>query len=139
MRIKVRKGAFMPDRQHTRDAGLDIFAPNNDGGIYMVEPHSTLHVDTGVYVELPANTVGFIKARSSMFRAGIMTDGVIDECYRGSIGVMLYNSTDRPYYFNAGQRIAQLVIVPCVYTDLILTDILSNTDRGEDGFGSTGA
>ena len=57
----------MPDRQHTRDAGLDIFAPNNDGGIYMVEPHSTLHVDTGVYVELPANTVGFIKARSSMF------------------------------------------------------------------------
>lgn len=138
MRLKVRKGSYMPDRAHTRDAGLDLFAPNTDGGTYVIEPHSTLHVDTGVFVELPANTVGFIKSRSSMFKAGIMTDGTIDESYRGSIGVMLYNSTDKPYTFHTGQRIAQLVIVPCVYTDLILTDILSNTDRGEDGFGSTG-
>ena len=127
----------MPERKHVRDAGLDLFAPEKEGA-YIVHPHSTLHVDTGVYVELPANTVGFIKSRSSMFKAGIMTDGVIDECYRGSIGVMLHNSTDEPLVFCAGQRIAQLVIVPCVYTDLVPTDILSNTDRGEDGFGSTG-
>lgn len=137
MRVKIRKGSYMPERKHVRDAGLDLFAPEKEGA-YIVQPHSTLHVDTGVYVELPANTVGFIKSRSSMFKSGIMTDGVIDECYRGSIGVMLHNSTDEPLAFFAGQRIAQLVIVPCVYTDLVLTDALSNTDRGEDGFGSTG-
>ena len=69
---------------------------------------------------------------------GLTAEGVIDAHYTGSIVVKLYNHTHDPYHFKAGDKIAQLVILPCVLPPLELVDSLDETDRGDKGFGSTG-
>ena len=88
MKIKLSKGAFMPERAHDNDAGLDLKAPHD---ALILAGHSVI-IDTGVHVELPKNTVGMIKSRSGLLtRHNIVTDGTIDEGYRGSIAVKLLN------------------------------------------------
>jgi dUTP pyrophosphatase len=92
-----------------------------------------------VHIELPAGYVGLVKSRSGLYvNHNISTDGVIDENYRGAIGVTLINNGSTPMKLRAGDRIAQLVIVPCIYPDVEIVDKLSDSDRGERGFGSTG-
>lgn len=135
MKIYLDQHGTLPTRAHITDAGLDLYSP----GDYTIAPGMTLAIDTGVHVELPEKTVGFIKSRSSMFKAGILTDGTIDEGYSGAIGVMLYNSTASSYMIRKGDRIAQLVILPIFRPALELQDKpLTKTARGENGFGSTG-
>jgi dUTP pyrophosphatase len=81
-----------------------------------------------------------IKSRSGLNKnKGVQCEGVIDENYRGPIGVVLYNHSNETVQFNRGDRIAQLVVLPCLHVDLELVDKLTDTDRGEGGFGSTGA
>ena len=134
MKAMLDEGAFVPERKHPTDAGLDLKTPID----VFIRPKNRAFVDTGVHVELPANTVGMIKSRSGLNKNyGVQCEGVIDENYRGSIGVVLYNHSDRPLKFNKGDRIGQLVILPCVYEDVELVDKLDDTDRGEGGFGST--
>jgi dUTP pyrophosphatase len=142
MKIKLDKGAFAPERKHPRDAGLDLKIPDifiyRNAGV-IVPSFGSAFIDTGVHVELPAGYVGLVKSRSGLFvNHNVTTDGVIDENYRGSIGVHLINHSDTPLKLRAGDRIAQLVIVRCDYTDVEIVDKLSDTDRGNDGFGSTG-
>lgn len=142
MKIKLDKGAFAPERQHPRDAGLDLRIPDlfiyRNAGI-IIPSYGSAFIDTGVHIELPAGYVGLIKSRSGLYaNHGISTDGVIDENYRGAIGVTLINNSDTPLKLRAGDRLAQLIIVPCIYVDVEIVDTLSNTDRGADGFGSTG-
>lgn len=136
MKVMLDEGAFAPERKHPTDAGLDLKTPID----VFIRPKNRAFVDTGVHVELPANTVGMIKSRSGLNKNyGVQCEGVIDENYRGSIGVVLYNHSDKHVTFNKGDRIGQLVILPCIYEDVELVDKLGNTDRGEGGFGSTGA
>jgi len=135
MKVMLDEGAFAPERKHPTDAGLDLKTPI----AFRVAGQGRMFIDTGVHVELPANTVGMIKSRSGLNKNfGIQCEGVIDENYRGSIGVVVCNHDLNKISFNRGDRIGQLVILPCVYEDVELVDKLGDTDRGEGGFGSTG-
>ena len=148
MKILLDKGAKMPTRAHPWDAGLDLYAPYDvcvprnyvyvhcDAGGFGIE---NAIIDTGVHVEIPEGYVGLIKSKSGLnVKHGLTAEGVIDAHYTGSIVVKLYNHTDETYHFKAGDKIAQLVIVPCLLPRLELVDNLEETDRGDGGFGSTG-
>ena len=152
MKIMLDKGAKMPTRAHPWDAGLDLYAPYDayvpgnyvnvcgydgaGGGRFDI---SSAVIDTGVHVEIPEGYVGFIKAKSGLnVKHGLTGTGVIDSHYTGSIKVKLYNHEREAYRFKAGDKIAQLVILPCLLPELDLVDSLEETDRGDGGFGSTG-
>lgn len=139
MKIMLDKGAKMPTRAHPWDAGLDLYAPEGVGA-YCIDPcGGSTTIDTGVHMEIPEGYVGFIKAKSGLnVKHGLTCTGVIDSHYTGSICVKLYNHTPEPYCFHAGDKIAQLVILPCLLPELELVDSLEETDRGDGGFGSTG-
>ena len=135
MKIVLDEGAIMPTRAHTYDAGLDLYA--KESGFVFADSSNTF--DTGVHVKIPEGCVGFIKSKSGlMVNYGILTDGTIDCGYTGSIRVCLFNLSEDDLYVQAGDKIAQLVIVPCVLLPLEQVDKLEKTDRGAKGFGSTG-
>lgn len=135
MKIYLDAHGILPHRAHDTDAGLDIYCP----GDYTIAPGMTVVIDSGVHIELPELTVGLVKSRSSMFRAGIISDGTIDEGHSGSIEVMLYNSSPISYTVHKGDRIAQLVILPIMRPALEVQDKpLTGHGRGSGGFGSTG-
>ena len=140
MKIMLDKGAKMPTRAHTFDAGLDLYAPEG-ACTYGVSPcGGSVTIDTGVHVQIPEGYVGFIKAKSGLnVKHGLTCTGVIDAHYTGSIAVKLYNHHYcLRYDVRPGDKIAQLVILPCLLPELELVDSLEDTDRGENGFGSTG-
>ena len=134
MKIKLDDDfGIMPMRAHKTDAGLDIFSPID----FTVE--DSFVVNTGVHVELPAGTVGFLKSKSGLnVNYGITSEGVIDEGYTGAIRVKLYNNSGTPVHFKRGEKITQLVILPCIIPEIEQADKLDETERGECGFGSTG-
>jgi dUTP pyrophosphatase len=135
MKVVLDKGAYMPTRAHEADAGLDLYA--KDGCV--VPAKESVSFDTGVHIELPPNTVGFLKSKSGLnVKFGLLNEGVIDEGYTGSIVVKLYNHGSRDYIVNKGDKISQLVILPIVKPELELADSLEQTERGENGFGSSG-
>ena len=135
MKIMLDKGAKMPTRAHEWDAGLDLYATHD--GYIRCNSHRTF--DTGVHIEIPEGYVGLVKSKSGlMVNHGITTDGTIDAHYTGPIKVYLFNSGGSKYEVKAGDKIAQLVIVPCLLPELELVDRLDETDRGDNGFGSTG-
>ena len=146
MKIMLDKGAKMPTRAHPWDAGLDLYTPvdicvpeTRYSEFFEEVEIGCATVDTGVHVEIPEGYVGFIKSRSSMnIMKGLSCEGVIDAHYTGSITVKLYNYASEEYNFDAGDRIAQLVVLPCLLPELELVDSLEETDRGDAGFGSTG-
>ena len=99
-------------------------------------------VGTNVRVEIPQGFAGLLFARSSLSRLGLMLAngvGVIDHGYTGEVMVPLVNVGRDPVSVRKGERIAQLVIVPCLFPDFIWVDKLDETERGAGGFGSTGA
>lgn len=135
IKIKLDKGAIAPSRGHTWDAGMDLYSPVDK----IIPAKESITFDTGVHLEIPERWVGLIRSRSGMMvNHGITTDGTIDAHYTGSIRVCLFNHSDFEYRVNAGDKIAQLVIVPCMLPRLELVDSMEKTDRGDNGFGSTG-
>lgn len=135
MKIKLDKGAYMPTRAHSTDAGLDIYAMQTQ----IVPAKESAIFDTGVHIELPPNTVGMLKSKSGLnVKHGITSEGVIDVGYTGSIVVKLYNNSGYDYTVNAGDKISQLVILPILAPELELVEDLESTERGTGGFGSTG-
>lgn len=137
MRIKLDNGAIVPLRAHPTDAGLDLYAPMTIERTIIPSGCSDM-IDTGVHVELPKGHVGFVMTRSGMNKKDLHCEGVIDEDYRGSIGVRIYNGGDNYYAVSPGDKIAQLVVVPCWLGSCEVAQELTETDRGENGFGSTG-
>lgn len=135
MKIKLNRGAFVPVRAHDTDAGADLRAPIGA----VVPARGSRVIDTGVHIQLPHGYVGMLKSKSGLnVRHGITSEGVIDEGYTGPIKVKLYNHGDEPYKIERGDKITQLVIIPCEYVDFYLVDDLEDSERGSDGFGSTG-
>lgn len=137
IKIALDPGAHMPTRSHEWDAGLDLYAMND----VWLRPCSYEFFDTGVHIAIPRGYVGFVKSRSGLMLKGMKTDGTIDADYTGSIGVTLYNHHRGDVYIKRGDRIAQLVIVPCLIPrleDIEIVDELEETERGDGGFGSTG-
>lgn len=164
MKIMLDKGAIMPTRAHDTDAGLDLYARESK----IVPAGGSAVFDTGVHIELPeewivyrpvktvslgnddsveirgadkytVKTVGFLKSKSGLnVKHNITSEGVIDMGYTGSIVVKLYNHGKEDYQVNAGDKISQLVIFPILTPGLELVDKLEDTERGDNGFGSTG-
>lgn len=137
MKITLDVGAVMPVYAHNYDAGLDLYA-RKDIEPVVIPAGSFAIFDTGVHMAIPQHFCGLVKTRSSMLQKGLMTDGLVDSDYTGSIRVILFNHGDRPYYVEPGDKIAQVVISPCLRPPIELVDSLDPTDRGENGFGSTG-
>ena len=135
MKIKLDPGAYKPERAHSADAGYDLRSPGK-GRLYAGE---AVVIDTGVHVEIPQGYVGMLKSKSGLnVKHDIVGEGVIDSGYTGSIRVKLYNHGSESYMIETGDKISQLVILPIITPELELVTELEETDRGNNGFGSTG-
>ena len=135
MKIMLEPNAIMPTRAHSTDAGLDLYARDTQ----IVPAKESAKFDTGVHIELPVGTAGFLKSKSGLnVKHGLTGEGVIDVGYTGSIVVKLYNNSGFDYTVHAGDKISQLVILPIFTPDLELVDKLEVTERGDKGFGSSG-
>lgn len=135
MKIKLDRGAFIPVRAHGTDAGADLRSPIDT----VVPARGSRVIDTGVHIQLPRDCVGMLKSKSGLnVKYGITSEGVIDEGYTGPIKVKLYNHGEKDYVIERGDKITQLVVVPCRYLYFDIVDYLEDSERGGDGFGSTG-
>lgn len=135
MKIVLDAGAKKPNRAHNYDAGLDLFSRENK----TIPAGGSATFDTGVHVELPLGTAGFLKSKSGLnVNHGITSEGVIDAGYTGSIVAKLYNHSDKDYSVKAGDKITQLVVVAVRICDVEIVESLPETDRGDGGFGSSG-
>lgn len=135
MKIMLDPGAKLPTRAHEFDAGFDIYARESQ----VVSAKESAKFDTGVHVEIPLGYVGMLKSKSGLnVKHGITSEGVIDAGYTGSIVVKLYNNSGRDYKVEEGDKISQLVIMPIILPELEEVDSLEDTDRGDNGFGSSG-
>lgn len=135
MKIKLDKGAYMPERAHPTDAGLDLRAMKQE----YIPARGSATIDTGVHVELTEGTAGLLVSKSGLnVKYNLTSTGLIDEGYTGSIKVKLYNHGWNGYYIEPGDKISQLVILTALKPELELVEELEETDRGDGGFGSTG-
>ena len=142
MKVRIKKlneNAIIPTYGTSYSAGADLYTID---GPVTIAPHATTLLHTGLAVEIPEGYCGLIFARSGLAsKRGLAPAnkvGVIDADYRGEVMVALHNHTDEPKTVEHGERIAQLAIIPFLAADFELTDELSDTVRGEGGFGSTG-
>jgi len=137
---KLNENAIVPKYGTQFSAGADLYAC--EGKDLTVEPHQTAFIHTGVAIEIPDGLVGLVYARSGLASKRSLAPankvGVIDCDYRGEIIVSLHNHSDLPQTIADKERVAQLVIAPCYVADFEEVDDLSDTDRGQGGFGSTG-
>lgn len=137
---KLNDKAVVPSYGSTYAAGCDLSACLDKA--LVIEPHQTVKIPTGIAIELPIDTVGLIYARSGMATKRHLAPankvGVIDADYRGEIIVALHNHSDEPQTVEVNERIAQLVIAPFYHVEFEEAKELSQTVRGDGGFGSTG-
>lgn len=136
MKIMLDDGAIKPTRAHDTDAGFDLYA-REDRVIYA--GRGALF-DTGVHIDLPHGYYARVSPRSGLnAKYSVSTFGcVIDEGYTGSVIIKLYNFSEEPYRVAAGDRIAQLVIMPYLVPELEIVEEFDETERGNNGFGSSG-
>lgn len=133
--VQLDRGAYMPEHAHEDDAGYDIRTPVKFGLL----PGQYAVINTGVHIAIPQGYVGFLKSKSGLnVKDGIVGEGVIDAGYTGSIKVKLYNLSEKTKKFELGDKIIQLVILPVYTPKLRQVDKLDATERGTNGFGSTG-
>jgi dUTP pyrophosphatase len=128
--------AQMPFKSHRTDAGFDLFA---DETSWIFAKQRTT-IKTGISFEMPNNMAGLIWPRSGLsVKKGIdVLAGVVDSGYRGEIMVCLYNTSDEDVEINRGDRIAQIIFQEVPMISLLLRDELETSQRGSNGFGSTG-
>lgn len=135
MAVQLDPGAYMPERAHESDAGYDIRTPYD----FKLEPDGAVMINSGVHIEIPDGYVGFLKSKSGLNAMWSITgEGVIDAGYTGPITVKLYNDGICTKLFKRGDKIIQLVLLPVFTPELIQVDELGETERGANGFGSTG-
>ncbi|QFS46462.1 dUTP diphosphatase [Nostoc sphaeroides] len=136
--MKLNKSAIIPKYEHNDDSGLDIFS------IEDVEllPGVTQLIRTGIAIELPQGTEAQVRPRSGLalkYSITVLnTPGTVDAGYRGEIGVILINHSKTSFQVLKGMKIAQMVITPIIRVDVQEVEELSETTRGDRGFGSTG-
>lgn len=138
LQVRLEPGAEQPQQAHGGDAGFDLAALH----AFTLGSGQNLVVRTGVSVKLPEDTVGLVHSRSGLAAkyqiAVLNAPGVIDENYTGEIKVNLKNHGRAPYKFQAGDRIAQLIIQRYESPTIQLVNELPGTERGNHGHGSTG-
>ena len=137
---KLSPDAKIPSYGSAEAAGADLYALTEEN--ILIESGQTRLVHTGIAMEIPRGYVGLIYARSGLAtKKGLAPAnkvGVIDSDYRGEIMVALYNHSDTAQTVENGERIAQIVLTPYLCASFSEVDSLSDTERGEGGFGSTG-
>ena len=143
MRINIKKlteTAIIPTRQHEGDAGYDLYADIQE--LIIINPHMTEMIHTGIAIEIPDGYFGAVFARSGFAsKQGLRPAncvGVCDSRYRGEYMVALHNDSSVARIIYPGDRIAQLVVMPYLNVEFNEIDELTNTERGDGGFGSTG-
>lgn len=139
MKVKVYEGGYLPERAHFDDAGIDLFTPEG----FTLAPHGGSKViDLLVSVQIPIGYFGKLESKSGLnVKKNIQTEGgVIDSGFRGTIKVRVTNNGDKPYTFEAGDKITQMVLIPVGLDDIVEVDELDPSESGRDasGWGSTG-
>lgn len=137
MNIKLDRDAFgMPERKHEEDAGIDLYSKEYS----YILPHDSKVIGTGTHIQLPKGTCGLLVSRSGLNINHCLTStGLIDEGFTGEIKVRLYNNGKEPYTVHRGDRITQLLILPVVKPkELKRVKKLDESERGDEGYGSTG-
>ncbi|MGF1602325.1 MAG: dUTP diphosphatase [Thermosynechococcaceae cyanobacterium] len=136
--IRLHGQAQLPHYAHADDAGLDLFSVTEQ----TLEPGESKLIPTGIAIALPPHTEAQVRPRSGLaLKHGITvlnTPGTIDAGYRGEIGVILINHSQQPFQIHCGMKIAQMVIAPVMRVTIQEVEQLSDTSRGDGGFGSTG-
>lgn len=137
---KLRENAVIPTRGSAQAAGYDLYAAIDEA--VTIKAHTTEKIGTGLAIAVPDGYFGAIFARSGLAaKQGLRPAncvGVADSDYRGEYIVALHNDTDSDKVIEPHERIAQLVVMPYLSVEFEETDTLSETARGEGGFGSTG-
>ena len=129
--------AILPKRAKEGDVGYDLSSVN----VRTIFPHTIDVIHTGIAIKLPDNTEAQIRTRSGLGKKGIIvanSPGTIDNAYTGEICVLLHNTSNEIFYVEKGDRIAQMLITTKLPYTLKVVDELPETERGADGFGSTG-
>ncbi len=140
MRVEVvllNENAVVPMKQTDEAAAFDLYSCKQ----ISIQPNSRLCVPTGIAMQIPTGYMGLIKSRSSvaLHHSVDACAGVIDSDYRGEILVLLHNHcANAEYTIKAGDRIAQLLLLPVPDFEMVRVRNLTGTRRGHDGFGSTG-
>ena len=135
VKICLQEGARLPAKKTEEAAGFDLHA-NED---QKIEPGQAQLIDTGVKMEMPKDLFAKIESRSSLAVKGIQTlGGVIDADYRGVVKIILKNMSNAPFQVKQGDRVAQMCFLPNLKIQIREKESLSQTKRGEEGFGSTG-
>lgn len=141
VKIKLTRGAACPEYATVGSAAVDLRAMTEEA--YTLVPGEHHSFPTGIAIAPETKgVVAIVAARSGLgIKHGINLSngiGVIDSDYRGEIAVGLFNSSDKPYTVEPGDRIAQLMFVPVFCAEFIASEELDETERGAGGFGSTG-
>ena len=135
---RISPDAVLPSYAHPGDAGMDLRSVDDA----VIPPGGRALVHTGLVVNLPPAYEAQVRPRSGLaLKNGVTvlnTPGTIDAGYRGEIGVILANFGAEPFTVRKGDRIAQMVIAPVTFAEIVETDSIDETDRGAGGFGSTG-
>lgn len=133
---KLREDAMAPSYAHGDDAGMDLFAAT----AVVLRSHERAQVPTGVAMEIPEGYVGLVWDKSGLSQKyGLKTlGGVVDSGYRGEIMVGLANISNETYTLEKGHKVAQMLIQKIESPKVVEVEELSDSARGEGGFGSTG-
>lgn len=144
VKFKIRKlydDASLPTRGSSKAAGWDLYA-HTGGDEITIWPGDTVKIGTGIAAAIPSGYFGGIFARSGLAaKQGLRPancTGVVDSDYRGEIIAAIHNDSHEARTIRNGDRIAQLVVIPYLANEYIVTDTLDDTERGDGGFGSTG-
>lgn len=135
LNIMLEKDGYMPTRAHDTDAGLDVYAPMD----VVIDSRSDWLIPLNWRCEFPSGYVLMVKEKSGRAVKDKLFTGAccIDSSYRGIVHVHLFNYSDISVIINRGEKIAQMLVYPCWSGEPIQVDKLSDTERGEGGFGST--
>jgi len=133
---KLTDKAIIPTRGSKSAAGYDLYSAYD----YTIAPRGKVLAKTDIQIKVPHGTYGRVAPRSGLaWKQHIdIGAGVVDEDYRGNVGVVMFNHSEVEVNIKAGDRIAQLVCEKIAYPDIEVLDTLDETERGEGGFGSTG-
>lgn len=132
----ITNNAFEPTRGSLKSAGLDL----RSAYYYIIPPKDKMLIKTDLEIEVPEGTYGRIAARSGLAINNFIDvgAGVIDEDYRGNVGIVLFNHSNDEFIINKGDKIAQLICEKILYPKVKIVNNLSKTIRSDKGFGSTG-
>lgn len=135
-KFMLEEGAFKPTKGHPTDAGFDLYTPTD----FKLNPGQSKSINTGVHMFIEPGYVGLLLNKSGLAHKSNVESavGVVDADYTGTIHAKIWNHSAIPVKFAKGDKITQIVILPIPEVTLMMTEEMPETERGLNGFGSTG-